>query len=183
MLFETCSEMPNVGMVVFLYGVANFLALVGETTYCLETIADMRGGDKSSEYLRTGIYASVRVLTMSMCAWWIISANQFRTRGMKVAFAWIIIRAVGNVTYAYGSIMYEFFLMPDNLLNFLAISSTFSHKTRAASAAVWLLGEAFVLSRMYAFYRLVTAPDHSQAIHEKGKEEPAEEKEAVSGDK
>ncbi|XP_077528333.1 uncharacterized protein LOC144139991 [Haemaphysalis longicornis] len=134
--------------------VANFLALVGETTYCLASIFDMQGGDPFSEYLRTAIYACVRVITMAMCAWWIISANQARTTGMAIASTWIVIRAVANVTYAYASIAYQVFLA------------------------------AFVLSRMYAFHRIVIAPIHPQAIQENNEEkEAAENGKAVFGDK
>ncbi|XP_077507450.1 uncharacterized protein LOC144118373 [Amblyomma americanum] len=166
MFFETCCEMPNVGLLVFVYGVANFLALVGETTYSLATIADMRGADTMPEYLRAGINGTVRVITMSMCAWWILSANKAQTKGMKVAFAWILLRSVGNVLYAYGNVLYETVIMPENLMNFLGLSSTFSHTTRVISATSWLLAEAFVLSRMHAFHCLATAPDHWQQTDE-----------------
>ncbi|KAH7956811.1 hypothetical protein HPB52_012809 [Rhipicephalus sanguineus] len=132
MFFGSCCQMPSVGFIVFVYGVANFLAFVGETTYSLATIAEMPEADHYPEYFRAVVNGIVRVMTMSMCAWWIVSANQARARGMKIAFAWILLRAVGNVMYAYGSVLYETVLM------------------------------AFVLSRMHVFYCLMTAPEHWQ---------------------
>ncbi|XP_065309059.1 uncharacterized protein [Dermacentor albipictus] len=172
MFFGSCCQMPSVGFVVFIYGVANFLALVGETTYSLATISEIPKSDHYPEYFRAVINGTVRVITMSMCTWWILSANQARTRGMKVAFAWILIRAVGNVVYVYGCVLYETVIMPENLMSFLGAADTFSHSTRIASATAWLLGEAFVLSRMHAFYCLSTAPDHWRA-HEKKQAAPA----------
>ncbi|XP_075745392.1 uncharacterized protein LOC142803688 isoform X1 [Rhipicephalus microplus] len=162
MFFGSCCQMPSVGFIVFVYGVANFLAFIGETTYSLASIAETPEADHYPEYLRAVVNGVVRVMTMSMCAWWIMSANQARTRGMKIAFAWILLRAVGNVMYAYGSVLYETVIVPENLMSFLGIGSPFSHSTRIASATVWLLGEAFVLSRMHVFYSLITAPEHWQ---------------------
>ncbi|KAL3199803.1 hypothetical protein MRX96_043775, partial [Rhipicephalus microplus] len=52
------------------------------------------------EYFKAVVNGVVRVMKKSMCAWWIMSANQARTRGMKIAFTWILLRAVGNVMYA-----------------------------------------------------------------------------------
>ncbi|XP_049271128.1 uncharacterized protein LOC119388746 [Rhipicephalus sanguineus] len=124
MFFGSCCQMPSVGFIVFVYGVANFLAFVGETTYSLATIAEMPEADHYPEYFRAVVNGIVRVMTMSMCAWWIVSANQARARGMKIAFAWILLRAVGNVMYAYGSVLYETVLMPENLMSFLGIGNT-----------------------------------------------------------
>ncbi|KAL3206869.1 hypothetical protein MRX96_039828 [Rhipicephalus microplus] len=166
MFFGSCCQMPSVGFIVFVYGVANFLAFIGETTYSLASIAETPEADHYPEYLRAVVNGVVRVMTMSMCAWWIMSANQARTRGMKIAFAWILLRAVGNVMYAYGSVLYETVIV-------------FSHSTRIASATVWLLGEAFVLSRMHVFYSLITAPEHWQ---DRVKEQmpPADEAPAIA---
>ncbi|KAL3234689.1 hypothetical protein MRX96_003338 [Rhipicephalus microplus] len=153
-------QMPCTGLVVFVYGVANFLAFVGETTYSLATIAETPEADNYQEYFRAVTNGTVRVITMLMCSWWIISANKVRTIGMKVAFTWILLRAVGNVMYAYGCVLYETSVVPENLMTLLGTTSMFSHTTRLASATTWLLGEAFVLSRMHAFYCAVTAPDY-----------------------
>ncbi|XP_077528290.1 uncharacterized protein LOC144139940 [Haemaphysalis longicornis] len=181
MLSKFCSEMPYVGMVVFLYAVANFLALVGETTYFLASVFE-KDADKP-DYPRTGVYACVRVITMVMCAWWIRSANQVRTTRMKIAFAWIVIRAVAHAAYAYGHVFYELFLLPDPLVDFWDHPRTFSLEVQTSSATAWLLGEAFVLSRMYAFHRLATAPAESKLILEEEEyKQPAEVGEAVFGD-
>ncbi|XP_037514745.1 uncharacterized protein LOC119391141 [Rhipicephalus sanguineus] len=181
MLFGSSWQMPCAGFIVFVYGtnlygqpiplffafkVANFLAFVGETTYSLATIAETPEADNYQEYFRAVTNGTVRVITMLMCGWWIISANKARTTGMKVAFAWILLRAVGNVMYAYGCVLYETAIVPENLMSLLGGANTFSHTTRLASATSWLLGEAFVLSRMHAFYCVTTTPDYWQ-IHVK----------------
>ncbi|XP_075743905.1 uncharacterized protein LOC142802761 isoform X2 [Rhipicephalus microplus] len=125
MFSESSWQMPCTGLIVFVYGVANFLAFVGETTYSLATIAETPEADNYQEYFRAVTNGTVRVITMLMCSWWIISANK-----------------------------------PENLMTLLGTTSMFSHTTRLASATTWLLGEAFVLSRMHAFYCAATAPDY-----------------------
>ncbi|XP_049528084.1 uncharacterized protein LOC125947423 isoform X2 [Dermacentor silvarum] len=77
----------------------------------------------------------------------LVISTQGRTKGMKVAFGWILLQAVGNVMYVYGCVLYETVIM-------------YSHSTRIAGATAWLLGEAYVLSRMYEFQSVFAAPDH-----------------------
>ncbi|KAL1440387.1 hypothetical protein MTO96_009431 [Rhipicephalus appendiculatus] len=178
MFFGSSWQMPCAGFIVFVYGVANFLAFVGETTYSLATIAETPEADNYQEYFWAVTNGTVRVITMLMCGWWIISANKARTTGMKVAFAWVLLRTIGNVMYAYGCVLYETSVVHEDLMIMLGRANTFSHTTRLASATSWLLGEAFVLSRMHAFYCVTTAPDNWQT-HLKDQTLAIDEKPAV----
>ncbi|XP_042146816.1 uncharacterized protein LOC115330187 [Ixodes scapularis] len=67
-----------------------------------------------------------------------MAVSQGYRKGMNAAFIWILIRAVGNVLYVYGSVLFE-------------LLHIFSPSTRIASATFWLFVEALVLSRMYGY--------------------------------
>ncbi|XP_049528083.1 uncharacterized protein LOC125947423 isoform X1 [Dermacentor silvarum] len=90
----------------------------------------------------------------------LVISTQGRTKGMKVAFGWILLQAVGNVMYVYGCVLYETVIMPEIVISFPAAAYMYSHSTRIAGATAWLLGEAYVLSRMYEFQSVFAAPDH-----------------------
>ncbi|KAM7311294.1 uncharacterized protein ISCGN_008201 [Ixodes scapularis] len=63
-----------------------------------------------------------------MSGYWIVAFKKGYRKGMNAAFIWILIRAVGNVLYVYGSVLFE-------------LLHIFSPSTRIASATFWLFVE------------------------------------------
>ncbi|KAL1418621.1 hypothetical protein MTO96_005655 [Rhipicephalus appendiculatus] len=156
--------------------VANFLAFVGETTYSLATIAEMPEGDHYPEYFRAvvnGIRARHddvdvrlvdRVSQSGSGAWHEDRLRVDSPPGCRQRDIMVRSKSAALSRECVGGLLVKTARKFD--VFFLGIGNAFSHSTRIASATCWLLGEAFVLSRMHVFYSLMTAPEHWQE-HEK----------------
>ncbi|KAM7312668.1 uncharacterized protein ISCGN_009573 [Ixodes scapularis] len=123
MTLSMCTSMPSVGRLVYLYAcpytyalwnalqISNLLALVGETAYGVAVIGRLEEEELTTGYIQTSINALLRTVTITVCAYWILSANNGDQKGMKFAFYLILLRTIGNVMYAYGNVLYEVYLM------------------------------------------------------------------------
>ncbi|XP_064472751.1 uncharacterized protein LOC135387522 [Ornithodoros turicata] len=151
-----CTSRPGVSMLVFVYALYHFLAFLGETVFNMLRIGQLDHTEVAPEYARAGLHGLFRLMCIFMCSFWIVSANNDDMRGMRAAFTFVMIRCLTYAMYAACDALYETFLMPDTLLNHIALASTIPLYMRFSTATFEFLLDAFLLTRMRAYYDLAS---------------------------